>query len=327
MLVPFLRSLRYIFSYFSRLKNECASECMQQSFSARHFPSIVDEWLNAPHHLCHTLMPPFHDKAPSTSIRWPIRPSVQQSIQCWSSDRGSFSPKGRAWGCSLMRTSAGWVFPTQGAPHLIYRSTCQRHHHQMAIQWTTTMIHDHQPPLGDYPPPVPQPMNNNRPQVPTTHTWRRGTTSIHHYHHHLNANYHSLQTKMGHEYPPATLPLSVMCQPNDERREQRHCRRSSFMFILSWWTPCPSSHTTSLTTTTPRHASTSPPYSDHIATTPRQSNTIVKMTMDDDHDQQTPPSLNPLLTPIPGATLLTTTCQPDNERRERRLLSFSSTSS
>ena len=112
--------------------------------------------------------PHFTTSRPSASIRWPIRPSVWRSPWCWSSARGSFSPNGRAWGCSLTRTLVGWVFLT-GAAGLIYRSIYPRCHHQMDVQRTTTTIHDHHTPLGDSPPPVPQPVNNNETQVPTTH--------------------------------------------------------------------------------------------------------------------------------------------------------------
>ena len=69
MLILFLRTFKYIFSYFSPFKNECACECVQYSFSARHFPSVVDEWLSTPHpsatahHALHSLLP--FDNSPS----------------------------------------------------------------------------------------------------------------------------------------------------------------------------------------------------------------------------------------------------------------------
>ncbi|EDR02913.1 uncharacterized protein LACBIDRAFT_307772 [Laccaria bicolor S238N-H82] len=43
MLILLLRTFKDIFPYFFPLNNECA----QCSFSARHFPSIVDGWLSS----------------------------------------------------------------------------------------------------------------------------------------------------------------------------------------------------------------------------------------------------------------------------------------
>ena len=45
MLVLLLRTFKYIFSYFSPLKNECASECAQHSSALSIFRAFVDEWL------------------------------------------------------------------------------------------------------------------------------------------------------------------------------------------------------------------------------------------------------------------------------------------
>ena len=105
MLVLFLRTLKHIFSHFSLVKNECASESVQHSFSARHFPSVVEEGWARHIPLPESIIPRFRSTTrlpfDNPPFRSTARPSVWRSTRCRSIARGCFSPKGRAWGCSL----------------------------------------------------------------------------------------------------------------------------------------------------------------------------------------------------------------------------------
>ena len=95
MLVLFLRTFKYIFPYFFPLNNECACECVQRSFSARHFPSIVDRWLGSRvnasaspsclplnnrlvRRLCHSILPFGRKQSSATPTECICHPRPQQ---------------------------------------------------------------------------------------------------------------------------------------------------------------------------------------------------------------------------------------------------------
>ena len=70
MLILFLKAFKYIFPHFISLNTWVRDRVAQRCFSARHFPSVVDVWLNMPHQR----HPPL-----------PIMPSVEQPTHHWSS--------------------------------------------------------------------------------------------------------------------------------------------------------------------------------------------------------------------------------------------------
>ena len=168
------------------------------------------------------------------------------------------------------------------------------------------------------PPPNGCTTDNDNDSRPPTSTRRLSTTSTTTREQQTGA-YHPCMVMRHDQCPPSSLPLEwrlpQLANDNELRmptchvatvgdvatkwRTTRTMTLSSFVVLRS----ClyyhgehpPLSHTTSLTTTTPRHTVTSPPYNDHITTTPEQSNTIVKTKTDDDHDERTPLPLNPWL--------------------------------
>jgi hypothetical protein len=134
MLFLFLRTFKYIFSYFSPFKNECVSKCAQRSFSTWHFPS-VDEWLSMSHRLCHTpSCPPFHNQL---ALLFDGRLSVSQVPEGVSVQR-----EGLGDVRLMQELHNGELFLQEH--HVSNRIACQWRHHQMAdvvCQWSVWACH------------------------------------------------------------------------------------------------------------------------------------------------------------------------------------------
>ena len=173
MLVLFLRTFKYMLSCFFPLKNECASECAQHTFSARHFPSVVDEWLSMPHpsHALHSDTLPFTN---SPSVRQQPALPFDTPLSVGRVPEGVSVQREGLEDVRWTRTSLRWVF-LQAHPVISNRNLCQRCHQQMADvvrqrsirvcdieddfqnndthnartsqQGTTTTIHQNHPPL------------------------------------------------------------------------------------------------------------------------------------------------------------------------------------
>ena len=135
MLILFLRTFKYIFSYFSPFKNECASKCVQRSFSARHFPSVVGtpHPSATAHHALHSTLP--FDNSPSVrqlTLRFdssPFRLTLDSvSVEC----QREFQSKGKGLRMFAKRELQSGECFLQEHPVVSHRTLCQRRHQQMA---------------------------------------------------------------------------------------------------------------------------------------------------------------------------------------------------
>ena len=178
MLVLFLRTFKYIFSYFSPLKSGCMGGVhIALPIENSPFHSTV----NSPFHS--TVNLPFH-----SMVNLPFRSMVDSVlVKC----QREFQSKGKCLGMFARCECNNGEFFLEEHPVISNRMIFQQLHHQMAdvvcpwsiqachinadFQMTIPMMpgpHNmgwwHQSTSTDskFPPPVPQPMNNDRPWVP-----------------------------------------------------------------------------------------------------------------------------------------------------------------